>query len=160
MRRACKATAPHVLSALHDARHTAPLPAHQALARIGQLYEIERACVDLSAEERRAIRQRDAIPLLKAFGEFRSHTSRMSWNGCRPIRSIGWVNSCPTPGSLLITTLDSRWRRNRQETGMIRSKPCRSPSRHRVGQLHATTAGAPARAGRARGPFRNRPSHV
>ncbi len=66
----------HVRRKFYDARHTAPLPAHHALARIGQLYEIERGCFGLSAEERRAIRQRDAVPLLKAFGEWLDEQSR------------------------------------------------------------------------------------
>jgi hypothetical protein len=66
----------HVRRKFYDARHRAPRPAHQALARIGQLYEIERACADIPAEERRVIRQRDAVPLLNAFGEWLDEQSR------------------------------------------------------------------------------------
>jgi Transposase IS66 family len=33
----------HARRKFYEARHTAPLPAHQALARIGQLYQIEDA---------------------------------------------------------------------------------------------------------------------
>jgi transposase len=66
----------HVRRKFYDARHTAPLPAHQALARIGQLYEIERACAEIPAEERCVIRQRDAVPLLKALGEWLDDQSR------------------------------------------------------------------------------------
>jgi transposase len=66
----------HVRRKFYDARHTAPLPAHQALARIGQLYEIERACAEIPAEERCVIRQRDAVPLLIAFGEWLDEQSR------------------------------------------------------------------------------------
>lgn len=53
------------------------MPAHQALARIQQLYKIETACEKLSAEERRVIRQRDAVPLLNAFGEWLDEQSRI-----------------------------------------------------------------------------------
>src|ERR1700722_11152745 len=67
----------HARRKFYDARHTAPLPAHQALARIGQLYQIEEACKDLSAEERCVIRQRDAVPLLNAFGEWLDEQSRI-----------------------------------------------------------------------------------
>jgi transposase len=66
----------HVRRKFYDARHTAPLLAHQALARIGQLHEIERACTALPAEERRVIRQRDAVPLFIAFGEWLDEQSR------------------------------------------------------------------------------------
>ena len=66
----------HVRRKFYEARHTAPLPAHQALARIGQLYEIERACSARPAEERCVIRQRDAVPLLNAFGEWLDEQSR------------------------------------------------------------------------------------
>ena len=47
-------------------RDVVGLPAHQALARIAQLYQIEEACKDLSAEGQCMIRQRDAVPLLSA----------------------------------------------------------------------------------------------
>jgi transposase len=66
----------HTRRKFHDARFTDPLPAHQALARIWQLYEIERACKDLSADERGVIRQRDAVPLLNALGEWLDEQSR------------------------------------------------------------------------------------
>jgi transposase len=66
----------HVRRKFYDARHTAPRPAHQALARIGQLYEIERACAEIPAEERCMIRQRDAVPMLIAFGEWLDEQSR------------------------------------------------------------------------------------
>jgi transposase len=67
----------HARRKFYEARHTAPLPAHQALARIGQLYQIEDACKDLSAEERRVIRQRDAVPLLNSLGEWLDQQSRI-----------------------------------------------------------------------------------
>jgi transposase len=67
----------HARRKFYDSRTTAPLPAHQALARIGQLYQIEEMCKDLSAEERRVIRQRDAVPLLNALGEWLDEQSRI-----------------------------------------------------------------------------------
>ncbi len=42
----------------------------------------------------------------------RSTSSRMSWNGYRPIPSIGWVNSCPTPGLRPIPRPGTRSRRS------------------------------------------------
>jgi transposase len=66
----------HARRKFYDARTSAPLPAHEALARIRQLYRIEEACKDLSAEARRVIRQRDAVPLLDSFGEWLTEQSR------------------------------------------------------------------------------------
>jgi hypothetical protein len=66
----------HARRKFHEARATAPLQAHEALARIRQLYRIEDACKDLSAEARRAIRQRDAVPLLDSLGEWLEEQSR------------------------------------------------------------------------------------
>jgi transposase len=60
----------HARRKFYDARHTSPLPAHEALARIRQLYRIEDACKDFSTEARRVIRQRDTVPLLDSFGEW------------------------------------------------------------------------------------------
>jgi Transposase IS66 family/IS66 C-terminal element len=60
----------HARRKLYDARNTAPLPAHEALARIRQLYRIEDASKDLSTEEHCVIRQREAVPLLSSFGEW------------------------------------------------------------------------------------------
>jgi transposase len=59
----------HARRNFYEARTTAPLPAYEALARIRQLYCIEDTCKELYAEARCAIRQRDAVPLLNAFGE-------------------------------------------------------------------------------------------
>ena len=66
----------HARRKFYDARHTAPLPAHQALARIRQLYDIEEVCKKLSADERRVVRQRDAVPLLNSLGEWLDEQSR------------------------------------------------------------------------------------
>ena len=49
---------------------------HAALARIRQLYKIETAAEEFSAEDRRALRQRDAVPLLTAFGEWLTERGR------------------------------------------------------------------------------------
>jgi len=48
----------------------------QALARIRQLYKIEHDAAELSAENRRALRQRDARPLLNAFEEWLTEQRR------------------------------------------------------------------------------------
>src|SRR6516164_1981118 len=60
----------HARRKFDEARTTAPLLAHVALARIQQLYRIEKACANFSAEERRVIRLRDAVPLLNAIEEW------------------------------------------------------------------------------------------
>jgi len=44
--------------------------AHTALARIRQLYAVEHGAEEMSAEERRALRQKEAVLLLMAFGEW------------------------------------------------------------------------------------------
>jgi transposase len=58
----------HVRRKFYECRTTAPVPAHEALARIRQLYRIEANGRTLPADERRAIRQREAVPILEAFG--------------------------------------------------------------------------------------------
>jgi transposase len=66
----------HARRKFDEARTTAPLFSHLALARIQQLYRIEKACANLSVEGRRVIRQRDAVPLLIAFGEWLDELGR------------------------------------------------------------------------------------
>ncbi len=66
----------HVRRKFFEARTTAPLPAHAALARIRQLYAIETAGATLSAEDRRGLRQRDSVRLLTAFGEWLTEQAR------------------------------------------------------------------------------------
>jgi transposase len=51
--------------------------AHVALARIRQLYAVEHADEDFSAEDRRTLRQRDSVPLLTAFGEWLTEQERL-----------------------------------------------------------------------------------
>jgi transposase len=48
-----------------------------ALARIRQLYAVEHADEDFSAEERRALRQRDSVPLPAVFGEWLTEHERL-----------------------------------------------------------------------------------
>src|SRR5436305_134988 len=60
----------HVRRKFFESRTSAPVLAHEALARIRQLYKIETAAEKLSAEDRRAQRQRDSVPSLTAFGEW------------------------------------------------------------------------------------------
>jgi hypothetical protein len=60
----------HVRRRFFESRTSAPVLAHAALARIRQLYKIEAAAEEFSAEDRRALRQRDSVPLLVAFGEW------------------------------------------------------------------------------------------
>jgi transposase len=59
-----------------EARTSAPVLAHTALARIRQLYAVEGAAEGLSAEGRRALRQRDSVPLLTAFEEWLTEQGR------------------------------------------------------------------------------------
>jgi transposase len=60
----------HVRRKFFEARTSAPVLAHAALARIRQLYAVEHAADGLSAGNRCALRQRDSVPLLVAFGEW------------------------------------------------------------------------------------------
>jgi transposase len=60
----------HVRRKFYEARTSAPLPAHAALARIRQLYAIEAAGATLSSEGRQGLRQRESVPLLTGFGEW------------------------------------------------------------------------------------------
>jgi transposase len=46
------------------------VPAHAALARIRQLYKVEAAAEEFTAEDHRALRQMESVPLLVAFGEW------------------------------------------------------------------------------------------
>jgi transposase len=62
----------HARRKFYDAKLTAPDLAHEALARIGQLYSIEREAKakQLTSEERRQVRQARAVPLLEAIGQW------------------------------------------------------------------------------------------
>jgi hypothetical protein len=54
----------HARRKFFEAKETRPREAHEALAWIGRLYEIEREAKNASSEERRALRQERAVPLL------------------------------------------------------------------------------------------------
>src|SRR5918994_432608 len=60
----------HLRRKFFESRTSAPVLAHAALARIRQLYKIETAAEEFSAEDRRALRQRESVQLLTAFGEW------------------------------------------------------------------------------------------
>lgn len=66
----------HVRRKFFEARTSASVRAHEALARIGQLYAIERQARELSAEARQAIRQRASVPLLASFGDWLTEQGR------------------------------------------------------------------------------------
>jgi transposase len=66
----------HVRRKFYEARTSAPVLAHAALARIRQLYAIETAAEGLSAEDRRSLRQRESVPLLVAFGDWLTEQER------------------------------------------------------------------------------------
>jgi transposase len=68
----------HVRRKFFESRTSAPVLAHAALARIRQLYKIETAAEEFSAEDRRALRQRDSVPLLTAFGVWLAEQKRVA----------------------------------------------------------------------------------
>ena len=57
----------HVRRKFVDAQKTSAREAHEAVARIGQLYAVEHAAKDLDPAARAALRQREAQPLLDSF---------------------------------------------------------------------------------------------
>jgi transposase len=68
----------HVRRKFFESRTSAPVLAHAALARIRQLYKIETDAEEFSAGDRRALRQRDSVPLLTAFGEWLTEQGRLA----------------------------------------------------------------------------------
>ena len=54
----------------YNARDSAPGLAQIAMAWIGQLYEIEKRAKDLEPAERKALRKREAKPILRTFGKW------------------------------------------------------------------------------------------
>lgn len=66
----------HVRRKFFESRTSAPVLAHAALARIRQLYKIESDAESFSAEDRRALRQRESIPRLIAFGDWLTEQGR------------------------------------------------------------------------------------
>lgn len=53
-----------------EAKTTDPRRAHEALGYIGRLYQLEEAVRDATAEERWALRQEHALPILETFREW------------------------------------------------------------------------------------------
>jgi transposase len=93
----------HVRRKFFEARTSAPVPAHAALARIRQLYKIETAAEEFSAADRRALRQREAVPLLTAFGEWLTEQGRLALPKSPVRQAIGyaqanWGALCRYPG--------------------------------------------------------------
>jgi len=70
---ACSA---HVRRKFFESRTSAPVLAHAALARIRPLYKVEHDAAELSADDRRALRQKEALPLLNAFDEWLTEQGR------------------------------------------------------------------------------------
>src|SRR5262249_18779947 len=66
----------HVRRKFYESRTSAPVPAHAPLARIRQLYKIETAAEGFSPGDRRALRQRESVPLLTAFGAWLTEQGR------------------------------------------------------------------------------------
>lgn len=66
----------HARRKFYQARTTAPELAHEALARIGQLYGVERQAKELASEERCAIRQRESLPMLNSLGDWLQEQKR------------------------------------------------------------------------------------
>jgi transposase len=83
----------HVRRKFFESRTSAPVLAHAALARIRQLYAVEHAAQELSAERRRALRQRDSIPLLAAFEEWLTEQGRHALPKSPIGQAIGYVQS-------------------------------------------------------------------
>jgi transposase len=60
----------HARRKFFDAKTTSPAEAHEALARISALYDLERRGKELSGADRADWRQREAAPLLASFGQW------------------------------------------------------------------------------------------
>ncbi len=72
----CVACWAHARRMFFDARTSDPRLAHEALARIRQLYEVESTCRELTSEERHRVRQRHSVPLLHQFVEWLEEQAR------------------------------------------------------------------------------------
>jgi transposase len=66
----------HARRKFHEARATDPERAHEALARIRQLYAVERAAKDLDDADRHALRGEKAAPMLESLGTWLEEQSR------------------------------------------------------------------------------------
>jgi hypothetical protein len=83
----------HVRRKFFDSRTSAPVLAHAALARIRQLYKIEAAAEGFSAADRRALRQRESVPLLTAFGEWLTEQGRLALPKSPLGQAIGYARA-------------------------------------------------------------------
>jgi transposase len=83
----------HVRRKFFESRTSAPVPAHAALARIRQLYKIETDAATLSSGDRRALRQRDSVPLLTAFGEWLTEQGRAALPKSPIGQAVGYAQS-------------------------------------------------------------------
>jgi hypothetical protein len=83
----------HVRRKFFECRTSAPVLAHAALARIRQLYAIETAAEGLSAGDRRALRQRESVPLLTAFGDWLTERGRLALPKSPVRQAIGYAQA-------------------------------------------------------------------
>ncbi len=96
-------------------RTSSPMLAHAALARIRLLYKVETVAGEFSAEDRRALLQRDSVPLLTSFGEWLSEQKRRTQPKSPIGQAIAYVRflhglppnvlSRPTLSSIALTFL-------------------------------------------------------
>src|SRR5262249_9214241 len=81
----------HVRRKFYESRTS--VPAHAAPARIRQLYQTETADEGFSAEERRALRQRESAPLLTAFEEWLTEQGRLALPESPVRQAIGYAQA-------------------------------------------------------------------
>jgi len=74
---------------LHQANHS-PM-AHEALQRIGRLYDIERQAKDFSIEDRKQLRQDLAVPELEALHQWLVQTRAQTANGGASAKAIDYT---------------------------------------------------------------------
>jgi transposase len=60
----------HARRKFFEAKTTAPVPAHQTLLRIKDLYAVEREAKDMELDDRLAVRREKAVPILEALGDW------------------------------------------------------------------------------------------
>lgn len=82
-----------------ESRASAPVLAHAPLACIRQLDTVEHAAGELSAERRRALRQKESVPMLTSFEDRLGIQGRLASS-----RSpIGWAATNPDVGVETLT---------------------------------------------------------
>ena len=85
----CMAHARRKFFDLHQANQS-PM-AHEALQRIGRLYDIERQAKDFSIEERQRLRQERAVPELEAMHQWLIQTRAQTANGGASAKAIDYT---------------------------------------------------------------------